>query len=950
MSRIRHHTQRFWVSVLCLVGCVTGSAWLAPTAAQEKLPRLSALQDREARRRTVEELGRSGDERQVAPLLEALRSDRDFLVRSAAAEALGNLKSELALNGLIAALGDVSPDVRAAAALALGRLGRPQAAMALRPCLRDGEPTVRGAVAVALGKLGDATALPALIELLSDVEAEVRASAAEGLGALGRSEAVEPLLHALDDTNLYVRSRAATALGMIGDTRAVDGVIGLLRDPERTVRASAAEALSRLRDRRAVLPLLDALRDREPVVRQNAAFALSKIGDAIAADGLTDALRDEDARVRARAVDALGVLAIPRTLDAVVDGLRDGDPLVRTFAVQALGNFTDDRAIEALVETLSADDPLLRRRAVESLAKIGDARTLPSVQTALADPNPLVRAAAVAALPRIGGTRTLPLLLDALQADDLLMRNAAAFALARLGAEEAFTGVVETVGNLSAPNVLDRRTTLAGFFNAVADAVPKLETLLRAPEPLRRRGALLTLALVIKSPQAAAELLTALDDPDPGVRQAAVFGLAQTDPARLAQEATRRLLQESDPSVRSRWLSLLPTLRDAPPEMATVLRRLARADVSPEVRQAAVTALDRLRLPRVVLPAAPPALPLVAERSLLRLPDVKLLTAVAVAPPPAPILAQDLPRQTSDPMPVSEPMPDGPTTRRLLPAEVRDEGQPTRSVRVLPRWTGAARLPVIAAAPLPPEPLRSERTPFEAGAPPPSMPNGTEPARTSESLAVDVRPMARAISGLAPARGLPMRRSGAPSGLTWPMRTSFTWAMSADERIRRAEAAVVKLLTQLVAAQANVAATSGGAFATLTQLRAQRLLPENDLAAMEDYRITLYVTEATAAGPAEFFALALPAVPGLTGRQVFYVDASGIIRSALVERSQVAPFREWEPVSAVAERRVQPAATGAVRYPATTRRQMPAASTAVLPTPEAKVRAATGHAVLRRVL
>ncbi|MGQ9896086.1 MAG: HEAT repeat domain-containing protein [Acidobacteriota bacterium] len=895
MSHIKS-SWRWWVTaILLLAGVVAGERWtsIRPAAAQDSRQdgrrTLTDLQDREARRRVMEELGRSGDERQVVPLSEALRGDRDFLVRSAAAEALGNLKSDLGAPALIAALDDVSPDVRAAAALALARLGQPQGILPLRRRLQDAEPVVRSAVAQALGKLGDRQALPELVKCLADTEPEVRTSAAEALGALGQSEAVEPLLRALGDDNLYVRSRAALALGTLGAPRAVLAVKELLLDKERTVRASAAEALGRFRDRQAVLPLLEVLRDREPVVRQNAAFALGKIGDETAAEGLMDALRDEDARVRARAVDALGALAVPHTLEAIVDTLRDGDPLVRTLSVQALGNFKDGRAVEALIQILAADDALLRRRAVESLAKIGDARAFPAVQTALGDTNPAVRASAVLALSRVGGNQALPALLTAFQSAETAVRNTAAFALARLGSEEAFVGVVEAVGQMDVEEGLNRRAAIVSFFNAVTESQPKLEKLLQSPNALRRRGVVLALMAVAVPPAATGTFLEVLADRDPQVRRAALAALAHTDPARFAQAAAQRLAAEPEPAVRVEWLSQLTRLRETPPALADTLRELARDDVAPEVRQAAIAALDRLQLPRVMLPTPPRMLPAIANGAP---PPVSNPASLGMAPlPPAPLSSALVTLQPTVATSEAPSTPVGVTVSTTTPRPMPAAPGMTASTAFRGNAQPSLASPSSSQETSSPEPPTLSATATTLPTTPPASPTLTTP-RTTYFTASEVP--------LTPAGARRLLRRQLPGAQTTPTWMSLgdgftTESFGTEDWASRNEAQVIEYLERLVTMQLAFREAFGGRFATLAELQKHN----GDLEAPfvdAGYAFTVYVTEATALGPADFFVLATPRIPGLTGKRAFYVDASGIIRSNEAGKQWLPAARQWMPI------------------------------------------------------
>nr|HNH84979.1 HEAT repeat domain-containing protein [Acidobacteriota bacterium] len=99
---MQHNTTRSYFALIGTGVFFLTSGWLLGTwmhgvEARSLAPKAVLAQDarfdtwlrdlkapeRETRRRAVEELGRSGDERAVAPLVEVLRKDADFLVRSA---------------------------------------------------------------------------------------------------------------------------------------------------------------------------------------------------------------------------------------------------------------------------------------------------------------------------------------------------------------------------------------------------------------------------------------------------------------------------------------------------------------------------------------------------------------------------------------------------------------------------------------------------------------------------------------------------------------------------------------------------------------------------------------------------------------------------------------------------------------------------------------------------
>jgi HEAT repeat protein len=104
---------------------------------------------------------------------------------------------------------------------------------------------VRRSAAEALGKIGSERAIDGLLKLVEDSDFNVRRSAAEALGKIGSERAIDGLLKLVEDSDSDVRGRAAQALGKIGSERAIDGLLKLVEDSDSDVRWSAAEALGK---------------------------------------------------------------------------------------------------------------------------------------------------------------------------------------------------------------------------------------------------------------------------------------------------------------------------------------------------------------------------------------------------------------------------------------------------------------------------------------------------------------------------------------------------------------------------------------------------------------------------------------------------------------------------------------------------------------------------------
>ena len=120
-----------------------------------------------------------GERSSAVPQLITLLSDGDEWVQMAAARALGELRDNRSLDGLIARLGDDRWRVRQMATWALSEMKDKRAVTALcNALLSDTRAEVRRGAAEALGEISSAEALPSLKQALNDTEPSVSAKAA----------------------------------------------------------------------------------------------------------------------------------------------------------------------------------------------------------------------------------------------------------------------------------------------------------------------------------------------------------------------------------------------------------------------------------------------------------------------------------------------------------------------------------------------------------------------------------------------------------------------------------------------------------------------------------------------------------------------------------------------------------------------------------------------------
>jgi len=157
----------------------------------------------------------------------------------------------------LSALSDPANSVVCAAAEALGELKVDEAVEPLISLFSNKDPKIRESAIVALGKFQDNRAIDPLINSLKDKDERVRWYAADTLGKTGAKKAVMPLIALLADESARVRESTAAALGLIGDESAVEPLIKLLEDIDNRVAEKAADMLLSIECES--FPLLDSI-------------------------------------------------------------------------------------------------------------------------------------------------------------------------------------------------------------------------------------------------------------------------------------------------------------------------------------------------------------------------------------------------------------------------------------------------------------------------------------------------------------------------------------------------------------------------------------------------------------------------------------------------------------------------------------------------------------------
>jgi len=267
-------------------------------------------------------LGRIADQRSVEPLVGAL-SDDNYVVRGAAARALGNLGYPLAVGAmdrLLKLADDEEPFVRREAVRTLEKLAGPQSLDILLAALSDSSSRVRLAAVHVLALMKLPGARRAVVAAMGDEDEEVKAEAFVAIKGLGRSELKTLMAEALRRNDRYQVQVAAARL--VGELR-LTGLLGELAD----------------------LLVRD---DVVPAVKREAREALAAMKEVIDVARLKTQVDSGDRALRDRAIKLLGIQGGTEAVESLLALLKNDDPFVRRRAVIALGDAGDPRAIPAL--------------------------------------------------------------------------------------------------------------------------------------------------------------------------------------------------------------------------------------------------------------------------------------------------------------------------------------------------------------------------------------------------------------------------------------------------------------------------------------------------------------------------------------------------------------------------------------------------------------------------
>lgn len=305
--------------------------WVKGAGVDRALTRLMGRDD--LRNEIIEALVRHGPA--TLDLLMAQLSAEDLEVRRSAAVALGRIGDSRATAALVNALGDKSLAIDAVTAL--GQIGDPNAVDGLLKLIGSEDASLRQAAVSALNSVMPPSMSERIIPLLHDLDPNVRESAVKIAGYFGYPNAADALVELSRDEVERVRCAAIEHLPFVEDERAFEVIAGALKEETPNVRAAAARALGNMEGPQAVARLSEGLSDDDVWVRYFSARALGRRRDEASVEALKKVIEnDEFNHVRIAALDSLGQIGGQRVAEIVAELVNDDDPDVAHAAQMAL--------------------------------------------------------------------------------------------------------------------------------------------------------------------------------------------------------------------------------------------------------------------------------------------------------------------------------------------------------------------------------------------------------------------------------------------------------------------------------------------------------------------------------------------------------------------------------------------------------------------------------------
>jgi len=297
-------------------------------------------------------------------LLNELTS-KDAVTRKYAAEDLGEIKNEQAIEPLISLFDDVEKSVQEAAVEALKQIGGKTTVMAVSPLLRSEKASSRNFASDILVETGN-SAIEELAKLIHDDDHDVRKFAVDILGLIGSQEATEQIIEALNDPHINVVCGAVEALGNIGDKNALKALVELLAKADDSwLKFMLVESIGKLKDASTLKVLHNMFKESDPILLASVIGSVGSIGHIDSVVPLLSSLDTLPEALKEVAIEALNKIDIlnegniftdvsPKVLlEKIVPLILEENIQIRRNIAKILADIPHEESLDSLIFMLS---------------------------------------------------------------------------------------------------------------------------------------------------------------------------------------------------------------------------------------------------------------------------------------------------------------------------------------------------------------------------------------------------------------------------------------------------------------------------------------------------------------------------------------------------------------------------------------------------------------------
>ena len=401
-------------------------------------------------------------------ILDIVKFDRDYFVRSAAVGALTSLNAGGFVDELFEILDNIDKELKKDRVFAFSSLAEESDLPLLRQLSKDEDYALRAYCAEALARLGDASGSDILLDDLDDKKNPFRLLAAEALGRLKMAdEAASRYLEKLKSKDIQEKAMAVRILGMLSYEPTLPFIVEHTRDENSLVREKAAIALRDFKNRTedtVFRSLLDLLEDKSDEVRLQAIISLGELYEkkvlkeildrdpdteeaknafSISAQYAEEAsvklgkfLNSNSEEIKAYAIRSLGLLEDKSSFLDIIETLSDSDATVREFSAEALGRIKESSIAYKLVPLFDDPEKHVQIKAIEAAGLLGDKSLQGEVLKKIESRNIDIAAASLIAAFRLEDPLAVDRCLEGIKGIDDVVRAASARALGYMGHTE----------------------------------------------------------------------------------------------------------------------------------------------------------------------------------------------------------------------------------------------------------------------------------------------------------------------------------------------------------------------------------------------------------------------------------------------------------------------------------------------------------------------------------